>query len=75
MSKIIEADSAPPLLRFAIGGLVQFWLKCPLFPHRKQIGEGLLVPLGAGLDGELCPALPGRAEAIGIAEDFALAFG
>ena len=41
MSNITSAESVA-LDLFAVGGIVQFWLKWPLRPQRKQIGEELL---------------------------------
>ena len=37
MSKITDADSVPSLAFLASGWLVQFLLRWPRFPHRKQM--------------------------------------
>ena len=39
-----DAESASGRERFAIGWWVQLFDKCPCFPHRKQMGGGLLFP-------------------------------
>ena len=46
---IITSAASVAFALFAVGALVQFALKWPFLPQRKQIGEGRLDP--AGLSG------------------------
>ena len=71
MSKMTSAASVA-LFLFADGWLVQFELRCPLLPHRKQIGDEfpLEAPFPSGRFG-----LPHCGKLIAAIFGFARAFG